>query len=305
LVEQRRSKAGAYDCLVALSGGRDSTFAAYHVVHSLGLKPLLYTFDNGLMPDQTRENIESAVSLLGADLVMERSDHVIKNARHVLSCWMRKPSPAMIGLLCSGCRTGYVRGLARTAREFEIPLVITGGGEPERSFAQRLLSPTNSRGRKMELISGMIREWVHNPYYVADPQFVSRLAVEFFYRFLHSEKDAVNTVPLFRYIGWDEQTIVSTIEEKMQWKKAQYTNSTWRSDCKINELKNYLYLHSLGFTKHDELLSGMVRKGMMDRGTALRRLAEDNVISEPFLVALSNELGFDRRVLAQAVQESH
>jgi hypothetical protein len=184
-------------------------------------------------------------------------------------------------------------------------MVITGGGEPERSFAQRLLSPTNSRGKKLQLISGMIREWAHNPYYAANPQFVGWLAVEFFYRFLHSEKDAVHQVPLFKFIGWDEQTIVSTIEEKLQWKKAQYSNSTWRSDCKINELKNYLYLGSLGFTKHDELLSGMVRRGMMDRSTALRRLAEDNVISEPFLVAFSHELGFDHRALAQALESSN
>jgi tRNA(Ile)-lysidine synthase TilS/MesJ len=143
LVDTRRARTGPYDSIVALSGGRDSTYVAYYAAKVLGLKPLLYTFDNGMMPEQTVENVKGTARLLGLDHVVEKSDKVVKNAKHIMSCWVHRPSPAMIGLLCSGCRTGYVRGLAKTARAHRIPLVLTGGGEPERSFAQILLSSTN------------------------------------------------------------------------------------------------------------------------------------------------------------------
>jgi hypothetical protein len=267
----------------------------------LGLKPLLYTFDNGMMPEQTVENIAQTVRILGLDHVVEKSDHVIKNAKHILSCWVRGPSSAMIGLLCSGCRTGYVRGLTKTARRYGIGLILTGGGEPERSFAQRLLSTTRSRGEKLPMLAGLAQQLTQNPRYVANPAFVARLGLEFFYRFYRNERKTVSSLALFRFIEWDEETIVSTIEQELGWKKAAYTSTTWRSDCTVNELKNYLYKRTLGFTKNDELISGMIRRNLLDRETALQRLAQDNLSSPQFLARLCTELDVDHRALEHAL----
>jgi hypothetical protein len=301
MVAERRARTGAYDSLVALSGGRDSTYVAYYAVQELGLNPLLYTFDNGMMPEQTVENVAQTAEKLGLDLVIEKSDDVVKNARHIMSCWVHRPAPAMIGLLCSGCRTGYVRGLAKTARKYQIPLVLTGGGEPERSFAQRLLSSTNSRNKKLSLVTGMAQQWLQNPRYAANPAFIGRLGLEFFYRFYRPDRKAVRSVPLFRFIDWDEETIVSTIERELGWQKAAYTNATWRSDCTVNELKNYLYKRTLGFTKNDELISGMIRTNLISREEALERLTQDNANSSEFIARLCAELGVNYQALERAL----
>jgi hypothetical protein len=276
--------------MVALSGGRDSSFAAYYAVKSLGLKALLYTFDNGFMPEQTTKNVKNVARLLDMDHVTLKSDAVRKNARHVMSCWVHKPSPAMIGLVCSGCQTGYVGGLVKTARKYQIPLIITGAGEPERSFAQRLLSTTHTRRKKLPLLAGLLRQVNDNPCYLSSPSFVVRLGSEFFYRFVSKAKKSEKTLSVFKYIGWSEDHILSVIQDELQWEKPSYSQSSWRADCAINELKNYLYKHTLGFTKHDELLSGMIRRQMMTRQEALQRLERDNEISRPFLQDLFKNL---------------
>jgi hypothetical protein len=301
LVEARRSRSGPYDSIVALSGGRDSTYVAHYATKVLGLKPLLYTFDNGMMPEQTVENVAWTARKLGLDHVISKSDDVVKNAKHIMSCWVHKPSPAMIGLLCSGCRTGYVRGLAKTARKHGIALVLTGGGEPERSFAQLLLSSTNQRNKKLSLVAGMARQWLENPRYAANPAFIARLGTEFVYRFYRPDRKVVRSAALFRFIPWDEETIVSTIEQELGWKKAAYTNATWRSDCTVNELKNYLYKRTLGFTKNDELVSGMIRTDLLTRQEALERLDSDNVSSRAFIARLCAELGVNYQALENAL----
>jgi glucosamine--fructose-6-phosphate aminotransferase (isomerizing) len=291
LIESCRNSGGEYDCVLALSGGRDSSFAAYYVVRVLGLNALAYTSDNGFMPEQTRENLSRTTRLLGMDHTVTRSVHMRKSVGHILSAWMREPSPAMVGFLCTGCRTAYVRGLVKTARDYQCPLVLTGGGEPERSFAQRLLSSTGSRGKTLTLISGFLREVIRNPRYLGSVRFLRLAARELYHRYLHRRRTKVRTTSIFRYIAWNEEQVTSMIEDELGWKKAPYSSSSWRSDCKLNELKNFLYLRMLGFTKHDELLSGMVRRGLIAREEALERLTSDNVISDQFVAELLVQLG--------------
>jgi hypothetical protein len=68
-------------------------------------------------------------------------------------------------------------------------------------------------------------------------------------------------------------------------------------------LKDFLHRETLGFTKHDELLSGMIREGMTTREVALQRLERDNTISQPFLVELLEKLGLSFHDLDVALRE--
>ena len=52
IVNEYRSKDGSnYDCIIPVSGGKDSHFQTYYVTHALGLKPLLITYyGNNYLP---------------------------------------------------------------------------------------------------------------------------------------------------------------------------------------------------------------------------------------------------------------
>jgi putative aminotransferase len=57
-----------FDCIIGLSGGLDSSYAAYVAVEKMGLRPLLFHVDAGWNTDQAVGNIEKLVDGLGLEL---------------------------------------------------------------------------------------------------------------------------------------------------------------------------------------------------------------------------------------------
>lgn len=57
-----------FDCIIGLSGGLDSSYAAHVAVNKMGLKPLLYHVDAGWNTNQAVGNVEKLVDGLGLDL---------------------------------------------------------------------------------------------------------------------------------------------------------------------------------------------------------------------------------------------
>lgn len=56
-----------YDCILGVSGGRDSTYTLYNAV-KLGLRPLAVHFDNGWNSEIAVQNIKNACEILDVDL---------------------------------------------------------------------------------------------------------------------------------------------------------------------------------------------------------------------------------------------
>jgi N-acetyl sugar amidotransferase len=62
-----------YDCIVGVSGGRDSTYTLYSAVE-MGLKPLAVHFDNGWNSEMAVRNIKNSTEALGVDLITVVAD---------------------------------------------------------------------------------------------------------------------------------------------------------------------------------------------------------------------------------------
>jgi len=62
-----------YDCVLGVSGGRDSTYTLYSAV-KLGLRPLAVHFDNGWNSDLAVQNIKNACKKLNVDLYTHVAD---------------------------------------------------------------------------------------------------------------------------------------------------------------------------------------------------------------------------------------
>lgn len=98
---------------------------------------------------------------------------------------------------------------------------------------------------------------------------------------------SIKRVHFFEYIDWNEEKIVSTIKKELDWAGPNDTEITWRTDCKLNPLKNYLYLKTGGYTEKDPFLSNLIRENMITRKEALKRLEKEN---EPRLKAIEEFL---------------
>ena len=66
-------KGKKYDCIVGVSGGRDSTFTLYNTV-KLGLRPLVVHFDNGWNSEVAVQNIKNTCKALDVDLYTHVAD---------------------------------------------------------------------------------------------------------------------------------------------------------------------------------------------------------------------------------------
>jgi N-acetyl sugar amidotransferase len=64
---KREGNKKKYDCIVGISGGRDSTYTLYKAV-KLGLRPLAVHFDNGWNSENAVRNIENLCRKLNVDL---------------------------------------------------------------------------------------------------------------------------------------------------------------------------------------------------------------------------------------------
>ncbi len=68
IVEQYRSKDGSnYDCIIPVSGGKDSHFQTYVVTQVLGLKPLLVTYHGNNYMDVGLRNLRNLRERFGCD----------------------------------------------------------------------------------------------------------------------------------------------------------------------------------------------------------------------------------------------
>ncbi|HDS45786.1 MAG TPA: hypothetical protein ENN68_06815 [Methanomicrobia archaeon] len=63
-----------YDCVIGISGGRDSSYLLYYLVKEMDLRVLAYSVDNGVIPEQTKLNMKNMCDILKVNLVIE--EHV-------------------------------------------------------------------------------------------------------------------------------------------------------------------------------------------------------------------------------------
>ncbi|KPF68699.1 LPS biosynthesis protein [beta proteobacterium AAP99] len=109
-----------FDCIIGLSGGLDSSYAAYVAVKRMGLRPLLFHVDAGWNTDQAVGNIEKLVDGLGLDLYTD-----VVNWESV--------KRMQVAFLCAGIPdqdlvqdAAFFSGLYRFARQYKIKHIITG-----------------------------------------------------------------------------------------------------------------------------------------------------------------------------------
>lgn len=109
-----------FDCIIGLSGGLDSSYAAYVAKEKMGLRPLLFHVDAGWNTDQAVGNIEKLVDGLGLELYTE-----VVN-------W-EEMKDLQVAFLRSGIPdqdlpqdAAFFSGMYKFARQYGIKHIITG-----------------------------------------------------------------------------------------------------------------------------------------------------------------------------------
>ena len=305
-LKNKKDRNKNYDCVLALSGGRDSSYILYYLVKVLNLRVLAYSVDHGFIPEQTKLNMKNMTDILNVKLVIEEHDYLKKCLKHHILSWMHKPSPAMVGTLCTGCRYNMFSGIRNFTKKNKISLIILGHHPFETNpykFDIMKINPNSSSRKSYLFILGYLSQIIRNPKWILNPTCLIEQIKEFYnYYPIKIKKSGILTIaPFNSYIRWDEKEVISTIKNKLNWKEYPNIESTSRGDCDIALLKLYLYKKTLGFNDKDDDLSSLIRLGQISREEALERLKKEE-IPEEVIKEIFDKLGLNYSDLKSALR---
>lgn len=120
ILKQYRSKDGSnYDCIIPVSGGKDSHFQVYMVKEVFGMKPLLVTFNHCFNTWLGIKNLTNLITRFGCDHIRFTPNPQLIKKLSVIS--LKK-----MGDMCWHCHSGIYTYPVQIAVKFNIPLIIWG-----------------------------------------------------------------------------------------------------------------------------------------------------------------------------------
>lgn len=279
----RKNRKIDIDCIVGLSGGRDSCYALHFVKKELGYKPLAFTYDWGMVTDLARRNISRICGSLGVEHIWLAADIRKKrnNIKQNIKAWLNHPSLGMIPLFMAGDKS-YFYYSNSLMKVLGVSSLIFGENMLEKTdfktgFANCKPDSVDmdrhyviSLKKKCQLIWYYANQYLKNPCYF-NLSFLDNVLALFSYYFV--ERNYVN---LFRYHGWNEEQVVGVISAEYDWEKAPDTDSTWRIGDGTAPFYNYIYYLGAGFTENDTFRSNQIREGLISREEAMKTVCIEN-----------------------------
>lgn len=282
LCDRFRSKNGKPDCLVPFSGGRDSSYALHFIKEEMKMNPIAFSYDWGMITDLARRNQARLCGKLGIEHILISADIRKKrsNIRKNVLAWLKRPNLGTIPLFMAGDKQYfYFSNLLMEQNNLQISILGENMLETTRFKSgfcgikpdfkgERTFSLSTTDKIKMSLFYG--KEYLLNPAYINSSILDTLDAFKSYYVIKHQ------TVNMFDYLSWDEQTIEDTIIKGYDWETDPGTITTWRIGDGTAAFYNYIYYFVAGFTENDTFRSNQVREGLVTRDKALQRAHEEN-----------------------------
>ncbi len=275
----KREKTGDYNCLIPLSGGRDSSYTLHYVSQELGLKPLAFSYDWGMITDLARRNQSRLCGKLGIEHILISADIRKKrdNIRKNVSAWLKNPHLGLVPIFMAGDKQyHYFSNLLLMENNLNLsimgdnPLEVTNFksgfcGIPPKYGSLKDISISDKI--RMLLLYG--KEYLINPAYLNSSLLDTLDAFNSYYVIKHKN------INIFDYLPWDEEIINKTLES-YQWEVATDTKSTWRIGDGTASFYNYIYYIVAGFDENDTFRSNQIREGQITRHEAKELLINEH-----------------------------
>jgi len=280
LIEQNKDK-GSYDCLVAYSGGKDSTYTLHLLQERYDLRLLAYSFDNWFQSDRAKRNIRAVLSNINIDhlTVMPGFESIKKIVIASMSEDMYSAKAmARASNICTSC-ISLVRFIGfRLAIEQEIPFLIFGMSPGQAPMATAVVKTNPQMIRTMQ--ETLLRPLFDRLGDIIKPFFLEQRHFDKVDNFPYS----INPLA---FVDYDEDVIYETVD-KYGWKKPDDTDAN-STNCLLNALANQVHMDQVGVNPYAYEIAELVRAGCMTREQGLKRLAEPFPAEQ--IAAVKKQLG--------------
>lgn len=273
ILERYRSKDSTnYDCVIPVSGGKDSTFQVMTVLE-LGYRPLLVTWSACSYTDIGRKNIE-AMQRLGADHIQFTPNPKVYRA-------MFTEAFKRVGDGCWPCHVGIFSYPVRVAVNYRVPLLIYGEN-PQLEYggpATRATNPIIDRqwleefggllGNRIEDMLGVngITEADLAPYRYPSDEELQGVGVSAIFLGYYLKWDARKQLEKVMSAGFQVNDSVADIGDRPH-QEGTYTNYE-NLDGKFVGVHDYLKFLKFGFGRATDHASIDIRNERIDREEAI------------------------------------
>lgn len=275
VADKYRRSDGRAECLIPFSGGRDSSFVLHYVVKELGLKPIAFSYDWGLLTDLARRNQSRMCGKLGVEHILVSADIRKKrsNIRKNVTAWLKKPSLGTVPLFMAGDKQ-YFYFANLLMKQNDLPLSVLGENLLETTkFKSGFCGVKPNFGKKhtyslsvpdkIKMASFYGKQFLLNPAYQNSSLFDTVDAFKSYYLIKH------NNLNLFDFIKWDENIISKALLSEYDWETDPGAQTTWRIGDGTAAFYNYIYYMVAGFCENDTFRSNQIREGDLEREKAL------------------------------------
>lgn len=279
-----RSRDGSPDCVVAFSGGRDSSYGLHLLKTRYGMTPLCFSYDWGMVTDLARRNQARMCGKLGIEHIWISADIKQKraNIRANVLAWLKKPDLGLIPLFMAGDKQFFWHA-SKTIKSTGLKLSVFCTNRLEKTdFKTGFLGipPVDSEMRNkpssLRFKSKADLAWGYGIRFLSNPRYLNRSIPDTLFAAFSYYGIEQDHLFMFDHLAWDETAINETLISEYQWETAPDTPSTWRIGDGTQPWYNYIYYTVAGFTEFDTFRSNQIREGMIKRATALESLEEVN-----------------------------
>jgi amino acid adenylation domain-containing protein len=275
VAEMKAARTGDYDCLVLLSGGKDSTYMLYQLC-GLGLKPLVFNLDNGFISEAAKTNIRRVVQALGVDLVVGGTPHM--NEIFV-------DSLKRFANVCNGCFKTIYTLATNLAHEKGIRYIFTGLSRGQ-FFETRLTAELFQRKDfDVAKLDALVLE-ARKAYHRREDAVSCHLEVDIFRE--DGVFDDIRFVDFYRYWSVPLAELRAFLRTHTPWVRPSDTGRS--SNCRINDLGIYVHKKQRGFHNYALPYSWDVRLGQKTREEAMAEL--DDELDEPRVRQIMAQIGY-------------
>tara|TARA_B100001057_G_scaffold490967_1_gene580246 strand:+ start:3829 stop:4977 length:1149 start_codon:yes stop_codon:yes gene_type:complete len=270
IINKYRKNGAGYDCLIPVSGGKDSTYQAYFMKEEYGLNPLCVCFETTAPTELGNQNLDN-ISKLGIDVIHFKKNYsvykkmVIEGFRRVGDeMW-----PNHIGIFTIP---------VMFAVKFNIPLIIWGenpqmeyGGPDLNSIQSSILNR-----RWMEEFGGLLGNRINDM--IGVDGITKKELTPYFYP-PDEEIERIGVVGIFlgSYFFWDARKQLEIIKKrgfkvKLDGPVEGTYNNYENLDEKIHGLHDYLKYVKYGFGRATDHACIDIRNNRLTREEAIKKV---------------------------------
>ncbi len=247
------SKNKEYDCVVGVSGGKDSSYLLYLVKEKLNLRPLAVHYDNGFDSDTSVSNILKVCEKLNVDLETKVADW--ENFKDIIRSFF------LAGVSDPDTPTdvGIFKTMYEIAYKEKINYVFNG-----HSFRTEGIEPLD-----WTYLDGLYVENIHKKFGNGDLKKFDNFKLNDLIKFNFFR--GIKTILPLNYIDYDKNEVTSILQKNFDW--MDYGGHHHESLLTKFVVSYYLPI-KFGIDRRRTGLSALVRTNKISREEAIRVLSK-------------------------------